>query len=269
APRQAGCLKSGIYVGASARLTGKEVRRKHVVFESKVVLQVSGLQEYAGMLRPESGLLALRLAGHPLTADSHPAAIRVIEPGEAIDKGRLAASGWAGERHCLACGDRERNPAQRERFVVAYVVETIEIVGLERLRHPTHVKLREICRQTSTLSDPAGAESERTASFPFLKYSYRSVSRRTFFPVTESGAEFSRYRTRTADPEGRLTASTLTFSNASTEAASVGISSAVTLSIVGRVDPFETSTAIRCSLSEKVTFGPDSVRAQPSGVSNV
>ena len=171
APGQADRLKSGIYVGASARLTGKEERRKHVVFESEVVLQVSGLQEYAGMLRPESGLLGLRLAGHPLTADGDPPAIRVIKPGEAIDKGRLAASGWADERHCLACGDRERNPAQRERFVVAYVVETIEIVGLERLRHPSQVKLREICRQTSTLSDPAGAESERTASFPSLKYS--------------------------------------------------------------------------------------------------
>src|SRR5439155_3208749 len=40
APGQADRLKSGIYVGASARLTGKEERRKHVVFESELVLQV-------------------------------------------------------------------------------------------------------------------------------------------------------------------------------------------------------------------------------------
>ena len=108
---QANRLKSGIYVGRSASVTGKEKRRKHVVSESQVVLQVSGLQEYADMPRPQSGLLGLRLAGHPLTAYSHPTAIRVIEPGEAIDEGGLAASGWAGDCYSLAGGNRERHAA--------------------------------------------------------------------------------------------------------------------------------------------------------------
>ena len=109
-------------------------------------------------------------------------AIGLVEPGQAGDQRRLPAARRADDGEDLACGNRQRHPSQRERLVVAHVVEAIEIVRFQdragltsrrgARRHDQAVlRLCVTIRQGSTLSAPTGDSSVSVVRVPAWKSS--------------------------------------------------------------------------------------------------
>src|SRR3954452_4020656 len=122
--------------------------------------------------------VVLRPTRQPLTADADHAAIGLVETGEHGQQRRLARPRRPRDGNHLAPVDVERDALQRERLVVAGVVEAIQRAALEHRAHRwplctcwprVHRSELVMIRQGSTLSAPLGPLNVTTASCPWRK----------------------------------------------------------------------------------------------------
>jgi len=85
-----------------------------VVGDRQGLKQIAGLQHDADRGGPAPRSLRLRPPRELHALQHHVAAIRLVEPGEAGQQGRLAAAGGAHESHQLARGHAHADTPQRQ-----------------------------------------------------------------------------------------------------------------------------------------------------------
>ena len=169
ARRDAAALEDLGAPGAAGPRVTESLGQRDVRVHRQMPDEVGLLVDHAELAGAQGGALLLGAARQALAVDADHAAVGLVEPRQARQQGRLARAGGPRDRHDLAGRDRQRDALERQRLVVARVVEAIQAVGLEQRAHRVYRSESVTIFHGSTLSAPLGPESVSTTRCPLWK----------------------------------------------------------------------------------------------------